>query len=169
MSAKTDHSPKKEDQSPPKNPSQGDIELIEEFQAAALWMAIPRKERLPETQDQLAKQLKVSPDSISDWKKRDDFWKLVSEHRQRWVKDEISDVVAGLIKRAKHGSAPEVKLFLQFAGEFTEVSRRELTGPDGGPIKMQTLADLVVEAAQPPDDSNTPADTTSSSDMAAAA
>lgn len=59
---------------PPTTPTQSDIRLTEEFDAAALWMSVPRKQRDPETQAELATKLGVNPDSISDWKKRDDSW-----------------------------------------------------------------------------------------------
>lgn len=131
----------------PETPALTDIHLKEEFDAAALWMALPRRRRDPATQLELADQLGISPDSITDWKKREDFWEKVNAHRQYWVKEEVSDVVRGLIKQAKRGTAPEVKLFLQFAGLYTETSRQELTGRDGKPIQFQTLADLVVGAA----------------------
>jgi len=71
------------------------------------------------------------------------------------IRDEISEVVAGLTKRAKLGLAPEVKLFLQFAGVYTETSRTEHTGKDGKPIEV-TLADLVVGAAQPHEPNTNP-------------
>ncbi len=137
---------KTQQQNAPTTPSQGDIRLPEEFDAAALWMSIPRKQREPATQAELAEKLGVNPDSITDWKKRDDFWEKVNGYRQSWVKEEISDVVAGLIKKAKHGAAPEVKLFLQFAGVYTETTRNEHTGKNGEPIRL-TLADLVTQAA----------------------
>jgi hypothetical protein len=149
----------------PETPDQGDIKLIEEFDAAALWMALPRKQREPATQLELADKLGIHSDSITDWKKRDDSWEKVNDYRQYWVKDEISDLVNGLIKKARQGTAAEVKLFLQFAGLYTETSRQELTGKDGNPIQFQSLADLVVGAAQS-HDSNPPTDTAGDTDLA---
>jgi len=65
----------------PTTPELDAIKLVEEFDAAALWMALPRRERDPVTQAELAKALGVHPDSISDWKKRDDFWEKVDDYR----------------------------------------------------------------------------------------
>lgn len=104
----------------PKTPNPEGLQLLEEFDAVALWTALPRKDRDPQYQWDLAHKLSISPDTISDWRKLPEFWERVDAHRQDWVKEDISDVVAGLIKRAKHGSAQEVKLFLQFANAFTE-------------------------------------------------
>ena len=131
----------------PTTPSRDDIKLTEEFEAAALWMALPRKMRDPKTQGELAQKLQVHPDSISDWKKRDGFWAKVVTYRDIWVREEISDVVQGLFKKAKYGAAAEVKLFLQFVGLFTETSCTELTGKDGKPLELG-IAGIVREAAQ---------------------
>lgn len=62
--------------------------------------------------------------------------------------------MAGLIKKAKFGASPEVKLFMQLAGEYIETTRSELTGLNGEPIAM-TLADLVTAAANTESDSDT--------------
>ncbi len=101
----------------------------------------------PKIQGELAEKLQIQPDSISDWKKRDDFWKKVATYRGVWVREEISDGIEGLIKKAKYGAAPEVKLFLQFAGLFTETSHMELTGKDGGALELG-IAGIVREVAQ---------------------
>lgn len=112
----------------PKTPNPEGLVLADEFDVTAQWMALPRKERNPETQWDLAHKLGVSPDTVSDWKKLPEFWARVEAYRQDWIKDEIPDVVAGLIKKAKYGSAAEVKLFLQFAGIFTETQKVEHSG-----------------------------------------
>ena len=131
----------------PTTPSRDDITLTEEFEAAALWMALPRKMRDPKIQGELAEKLQIQPDSISDWKKRDDFWEKVATYRGVWVREEISDGIEGLIKKAKYGAAPEVKLFLQFAGLFTETSHTERTGKGGGALE-RGIEGIAREAAQ---------------------
>jgi len=84
-------------------------------------MALPRKEGQPATQSELAELLGVHPDSITDWKKRDDFWEKVDANRQHWVKEEVSDVVKGLKEAAKRrlGKSPDLadSLMLTYVAE----------------------------------------------------
>ena len=68
----------------------------------------------------------VSIDTLTDWKKKDGFWDRVKEARTKWVQEKVSDVLASLYRKIiKDGSASEVKLFLQYAGEFEETLRVE--------------------------------------------
>ena len=92
-----------------------------EYQKFVEWMGLPIPERNPKEQKQLALDLDVEEATLSDWKKTDGFWDLVKTERKKWAKDKMSNVLAGLYKKAiKDGSAAEVKLFMQYAGEFVE-------------------------------------------------
>lgn len=140
----------------PTSPSKRDIKLTDEFRTFALWLAVPKRQRQPQSQGELAEKLGVHPDSLSDWKKREELWAIVAEHRDIWIRENVADVVDGLIKRAKDGAAPEVKLFLQLAGVYTETTRSEITGRDGKPIQVETLVGIVREAANLSDDPESP-------------
>ena len=71
MSGNTKDSLKKsQEKNAPETPTLGDIKLVEEVDAAALWMRVPRKQREPATQLELAEHLGLSSNSTTDWKKR---------------------------------------------------------------------------------------------------
>jgi acid phosphatase class B len=45
-------------------------------------MALPKSIRKPMTQGQFAKLHEISPDSLSDYKKKSKFWELVEEKKE---------------------------------------------------------------------------------------
>ncbi len=55
-------------------------EVYEKF---SKWMAYPPSTRDPKTQGEFAKLNEVSPDTLSDYKKRPEFWKLVADNKQK--------------------------------------------------------------------------------------
>ena len=102
-----------------------DIMKPEEYIKFVEFMTLPlflRKEVFRfETATAFAKKYNVCPDTLTDWKRRDGFWDRVKRERPKWVKERASEVLASLYRKAiSDGSASEVKLFLQYAGEFEE-------------------------------------------------
>lgn len=73
-----------------------------------------------------ADKYNLSIDTLTDWKKKEGFWDRVKKARTKWVQEKVSEVLAALYRKAiEDGSASEVKLFLQYAGEFEETLRVE--------------------------------------------
>lgn len=64
----------------------------EVFSAFSEWMAYPRSVRKPKTQGEFAKLKEVSPDTLSDYKKKPEFWEKVEENKER-LKREIADSI----------------------------------------------------------------------------
>jgi hypothetical protein len=62
----------------------------EVFEAFATWMAYPKSIREPGTQQGFAKLHEVSPDTLSDYKKKAEFWEKVDENREK-IQDDIKD------------------------------------------------------------------------------
>ena len=105
------------------------------------WLAQPTVDRNPKTQKELAEKLEVDESSIITWKKVEGFWEEVKKIRMLWIKDKVSDVLTGLYRKALKGDASEVKLFLQYAGEFIEeikISKEEYS-PETVKKVMETL------------------------------
>jgi hypothetical protein len=129
-----------------KNTNPGAIVHLREFEHFAQWMALPRRLRAPDTHGDMAKQLGVAPDTLSDWKKRDDFWVKVKDYRSTFLKETIPDILAAAVQAAKRDSVNDRKLLLEMAQEYLPVTRQEVTGKDGGPMQVQTLVGIVQEA-----------------------
>lgn len=55
----------------------------EVFQAFSEYLAYPPSVRTPKTQGEFAKLHEVSPDTLSDYKKKPEFWEKVSENKEK--------------------------------------------------------------------------------------
>ena len=91
-----------------------DIRRIPEFVEFARWFALPSQERKPKTQKEFAEAIGVSQDTLTDWKKRPEFWQLTSIYLREWMRERTPDVIGGLFNKITDGkgSAGDVKFFL---------------------------------------------------------
>ena len=98
-------------------PALQDIRRVPEFLEFASWYALPRWERTPETQKELAEQIGVSQDTLTDWKKHPEFWPLVLQLLREWMRERTSDVIGGLYQKitSGKGGASDVRLFLSLS------------------------------------------------------
>ncbi len=62
----------------------------EVFEAFAEWMAWPKSIRKPKNQQDFARLHEISPDSLSDYKKKLKFWEKVEEKKAE-IKSSIED------------------------------------------------------------------------------
>lgn len=90
------------------------------LQAFIDWIAIPKVAREPKNYKDFAKQIGVNQDTLTDWKHLIGFWQEVQKEQKEYFKEETTEVLSGLLQRAKTGKAPEVKLFLQYFEGFSE-------------------------------------------------
>ena len=88
-----------------------------EFVEFARWSAIPSGQREPDTQKELAEVIGVSEDTLTDWKKRPEFWTLVGLFLREWMREKTPDVIDGLFSKITDGKggAGDVKFFLALA------------------------------------------------------
>ena len=87
------------------------------------------------TQKEFAAKYKIHQDTLTDWKKREDFQEKVDGGMKLWGKSKTPTVLLSLLRNiTKKGGSQEVKLWLQFFQGFTE--KQEHTGADGRPIEM---------------------------------
>lgn len=114
------------------NPNQSDsvrvianIQRVPEFMRFAKWCGTPRRLRQPSTQKELAEEIGVNQDTLTDWKNHPDFWPLVKDTVVRWMREKVPDVLGGLYeKAANRGSAKEVEFFLRLAGMDMDKGKR---------------------------------------------
>lgn len=59
----------------------------EVFQAFSEWIVYPKSIRKPKTQQEFARLHEVSPDTLSSYKKKPEFWKKVEENREKLKMD----------------------------------------------------------------------------------
>lgn len=100
------------------------------------WMALPEPLREPKviielpggktstrgaTQEEFAKANRVTPATLSRWKKEANFWEEVEAKVKQWGREQLPNVMGalyqGIIKRQ---GAAETKLFLQWAVNWEE-------------------------------------------------
>lgn len=54
----------------------------EVYKAFSEWMAYPKSNREPKTQGEFARMHEVSPDTLSSYKQKVDFWKKVQDNKE---------------------------------------------------------------------------------------
>lgn len=95
----------------------------DEFAAFQMWMATPKKQRSPTTQKALAKMLKVSDWTLTNWKSDPSFWEGVGKAARQVFQARLADVVNGLadaVVRHKQGWVSAAELYLKAAGVIGE-------------------------------------------------
>lgn len=80
----------------------------------ALWLSLPSYAREPRTQKQLAKKLGVDASTFSDWKLLPGFMIYVRHLMEERIQEDCPDVVGALVRKAKKGDVPALKLFFDY-------------------------------------------------------
>lgn len=111
----------KKKRGPGRPPKKKDLVKREVYEAFCDWAALPTPLKEHEYAKDFAEAWGVSEVTLSNWKKRESFWKDVAERRIDWARDKTSDVINGLFKRAAtRGEAAEVKLWMQLIEDWSE-------------------------------------------------
>lgn len=85
------------------------------FRVFISWMAIPVPLREPKTHTDFAKKFGVCIDTLTDWKKRPEFWPAVEEEWKRWGKEKTSNIIAKFYQKImKYGFNADFKLWFQY-------------------------------------------------------
>ena len=84
------------------------------------WLATPKFTRTPPTQEMFAKSIKVSPVTVSRWKKLDGFQAAVNAIARQYLNDDLPDIFGALRREAVKGSYQHIKLSLELTGEYQE-------------------------------------------------
>ena len=105
------------------------------------WLALPKYERFPPTQDLLAKEMGVNPVTLTRWKQLDGFQKAVNDIAQQHLGSGVPEVMGALRREAEKGSFQHIKLFLEVLGLHVE--------------KQETSGDLRIRVERDADDYDT--------------
>jgi len=73
-------------------------ELTPEQIAFAEWLAVPRFERVPPTQKELAAQLSVSERTLKNWKKIPEIWVVVGDVNENELRELVPEARAVMEK-----------------------------------------------------------------------
>jgi hypothetical protein len=90
------------------------------------WLALPKYDRFPPTQDLLAREMGVNPATLTRWKKEDGFQAAVNEIAQQHLGAAVPEVMGALRREAEKGSFQHIKLFLEILG--LHVEKQETSG-----------------------------------------
>jgi DNA-binding XRE family transcriptional regulator len=84
------------------------------------WLALPKYERHPHRQKDFAHKLGVNESTLWRWKKEEGFLDEVNKIARRQIDKHLADIYGALVKKAKSGSYPHIKLALELAGHYVE-------------------------------------------------
>jgi hypothetical protein len=92
----------------------GQPQKANEYYSFIEWVALPEPLRKPATQQELAAQLNLDEGTLSDWKRREDFWPQVRAEVRRWARGNTANVVDALYRRIiRTGEPASVRLWLE--------------------------------------------------------
>lgn len=97
------------------------------------WLALPKAQRKPRSQRDLAKEIGADEATLSDWKRLPGFMDDVNALGRELVKDDIAEILGVIRSRAKKGDLAFVNMALAMAGMAPDV---EAAGR--GPSEMKT-------------------------------
>ena len=99
------------------------------FREFVLWMALPASLKDKGTQGDFAKKFKVSENTLSDWKQRNDFWDSVGEEWKKWGKQKTTNVIAKFYNKIiREGMSQDFKLWFQFFLGWSEKIEQKIEG-----------------------------------------
>ena len=91
------------------------------------WLALPKAERVPKTQREIARQFDVAEETLSRWKDIPGFRDAVNQLARELVKDDIPEVMGAVRREAKKGSIQHVNIVLAMAGMAADVQAASST------------------------------------------
>ncbi len=93
------------------------VNRVADFLQFAQWMAIPQVSRKQKTQKDFANEIDVDEDTLTNWKRNPNFYPIVQQFTDEWMKERRSDVIDALYQNAcREGKAKDVLTFLKLSG-----------------------------------------------------
>ena len=92
--------------------------LTPEQMRVVAWLATPVKNREPRTQAELANEIGVKVATISRWRERLNLDDWASNEARKGLFLHLPEVYEVLAEKAKSGSYPHMKLFLENTGSY---------------------------------------------------
>ena len=104
-----------------KTPKNKLLSKPKEFEEFAKWMAIPEPFRDIKKQQDFSKAFNVSEKTLSNWKTKDSFWKIVETEWRHWGRQKTTNVIAKFYNMTmKEGKTSDIKLWLQYFLDWSE-------------------------------------------------
>jgi hypothetical protein len=94
------------------------------------WLAVPKAERTPKLQRDLAKEIGVDESTLSDWKKLEGFRDEINKLARELLKNDVPEVYGTIRKFAKQGSVPHLNMFFAMTDLASDVEAAG-KGPQG--------------------------------------
>lgn len=103
-----------------------------EWQEFARFCAMPKKSREKEYGywqfKTFAEKHDMSNETLTDWRKEEEFWQEVNKNRKIWFKDKTPEVIQALYRTIlKDGKASEVMAWFKLIEEYTEKIEGDFT------------------------------------------
>lgn len=98
------------------------------------WLAFPKAQRVPRTQQELAGKIGVHQDTLTDWKHLPGFMDAVNTLARELVKHDVAEVLGVIRSRAKKGELPFVNMLLAMSGLSSDIEAAG-KGPGTVPIR----------------------------------
>ena len=86
----------------------------------AEWLATPKKERQPKTQNEFAEHVSISPGTLSRWKAVDEFEEYTYSVARRYLGYKLADILEVVAKKAAEGDLQFIVLALTLCGRYSE-------------------------------------------------
>jgi hypothetical protein len=94
------------------------------------WSALPKAEKRPKTQKELAGVIEVSEKTLCEWKRLPGFADEVTRLAKEYMKDDGAEVLSTIRRLAKAGSVPHLNMYLAMTGLAEDVANAG-KGPGG--------------------------------------
>jgi len=118
-------------QKTPKKSSLRGLHKPEAYIRFVQWFASPEPLRIPRTRQELAKEMRIGADSLTEYTKREGFEDAVMAEWKKWGFEKTSNVLAKLYQSIiEKGASAEIKLWLQFFLEWQEKITAKIESED---------------------------------------
>jgi hypothetical protein len=88
--------------------------------AFAEWLATPKNDRDPKTQNEVAEKLGLQPETLSRWKKIPGYTDLVYQNARNILDSRMPEILNVIAEKAEGGSLSFVKLALEVTGRLID-------------------------------------------------
>lgn len=89
------------------------------------WLATPREERSPPTQDLLASKMSINRRTLYRWRQEKALQEAVLQRARSLLSDDLPNIYGALRREAKKGGYQHIKLALEMTGEYDPAGSSE--------------------------------------------
>ncbi|XOB46640.1 MAG: hypothetical protein ACKKMV_00435 [Candidatus Nealsonbacteria bacterium] len=117
----------------PKTPKKRALKRPDIYKKFVVWMSVFEGIREPKTQEEFAKKFGVSKDTLTDWKKRDDFWNAVETEGKKWGREKTTNIMNKFYATImQKGESANFRLWFQYFLNWEEKRETKNKGQRSG-------------------------------------